>query len=718
LDNDNGGAIGGFSFSNENVDPSLEPDSGSFPEPEDTSFNIDEFERAASQSSGAASSSPSSPKTPKTRKKKETPAPAQKKIPPFRVPLGKDKWAVDLKSSYVSRDPIKYGATASIEIDGVRYESSFIGEGIDRKETKEGAILELKSKLKRLGIQTPKNFGKQTRQRKSINQYTFDNIIPKASQEDSPIEEYIPEGKGPLADYKPGDIFSPSSQSPTPSSSGSGSGTPPSQPPAPPGFPPDDYSDYPQGQYPEDPNDPNNKKPDIINQISDVPSDKQIKEDQAKNLASVKKQFKDFIREEKDRFAREFRDEKLALNREVQKLNAEAVARKTEINRASSDAKTAIYSLSAGVGLPGYIVASVADALVIQPAVREDVQAEQQYQRDLRDYKNESVDILNARKDAFREYTKSQEFSSLPDEVKAQYAETGEIPEGAIPSFEEWADKTGASAAFNKPLTAPSQPGTGKAEAITSMLGKAGPIATAVVEGINLVNNNTHRLGNEARDNISSSLSKQAIPALSDKAQSFSRMSDPLQLIGMESPAHAMFQEAVETFESAVKEFEGFAREDLGFSPGALEASVDGSIMRLEQSMRIAEQTDPQKEAMIRVTDEIGLIWNEFRALFFTAFAPVVVLALTVVKTVLQAILDVINFIKNLILRLLDIMVTIMEYLALIIPGLSIQAHVARQILNELKKSKAPPTGLKQILDDFHNPNNQPIKPPKPGNFR
>ena len=659
------GSIGGFNISDD-YDPNLDPDDGAFPEPEDTSFNIDEFERAASQSSGAASPSQSS------SSKKKIPYHARHTDVPPNKYIGAYEEAQKWRDALLNDERNVVGGSAAF----------YSGYDIELTDSAKKVVQRLERLMEKFASEEDDKPKKKKK-------------LPKPS---NAIEEYIPQGKAPT------------SPTPTLSSSGSGSGIPPSQPPA----PPDDYSDYPSGDYPEDPD----KKSDIINQISDVPSDKQIKQNEERNLANAKKQFKDFIREEKDKFAREFRDEKLSLNREVQKLNAEAVARKTEINRASSDAKTAIYSLSAGVGLPGYIVASVADALVIQPAVREDVQAEQQYQRDLRDYKNESIDILNAKKDAFREYTKSQEFSNLPDDVKAQYAETGEIPEGAIPSFEEWADKTGASAAFNKPLTAPTQPGPGKAGAITSMLGKAGPIATAVVEGINLVNSNTHRLGNEARDNISSSLSKQAIPALSDKVQSFSRMSDPLQLIGMESPTHAMFQEAVETFESSVKEFEGFAREDLGFAPGALAANVEGSIMRLEQSMRIAEQTDPQKEAMIRVTDEIGLVWNEFRAMFFTAFAPIVVAVLTVIKVVLQAILDTVNFIKNLIIKLLDIVVTIMEYLSMIIPGLALHAHVARQILNELKKSKATPSGLKQMLDDFHNPNNQPVKPPKPGNFR
>lgn len=690
------GSIGGFDFSNDS-DPEFDPDMGSIPEGADTSFDIDAFERAASEQPEAASTS--QPSAPKTRKKKTVPAPGQKKIPSFRIPLDKDRWAVTLKSSYVSRDPIKYGATASIEIDGVLYESSFIGDEIDRKETKEGAILELKSKLKKLGIQVPKNFGRQRRSRKSLRQYTFKNILPKVFQEDQPIDDPIPEAPTPTP-----------TQPQTPSPSGSGAGLPPTQPPAPPS-PPDDYSDIPPGEYPEEP-----KKPDIINQISSVPTDKDIKKAESENLASVKKQFKDFIREEKDKFAREFRDEKLALNREVQKLNAEAVSRKTEINRASSEAKTAIYSLSAGVGLPGYIIASIADAAIIQPAVREDVKAEQAYQRDLKEFKNQEVDILNARKDAFREYIKSNEFADLPQDVKDSYAQTGEIPEGAIPSFEEWADTTGASAAFKgKSPVAPSPPGLAKSAAMTSAIGKAGPIAAAVVEGAKFIDTRIGNLGEAARTNISSSLDKNAVSAITSKISEHVKSVDPVyQLTGIRLPGTAMMDEAAKTFKSAVDQFEKVAREDLGFSPISIETDVEGSIMRLEQSIRIAQQIDPQKADLIRVTDQIDLVWGEFRALFFSTFAPVLYHLLNGMRILLVGLLEILKFIKTVIVSIADMLITIVSYM----PGMQLTAYTARQILNHLTKTQVTPSVLQQTLDDFHNPNNRPVAPPKPGNFR
>jgi hypothetical protein len=676
------GSVGGFDFSNDS-DSELDPDMGSIPEA-DTPFDIDAFERAASEQPEAASPTQSAPKS---RKKKSVPAPEQKKIP--------------YHASYKDVPPNKYiesYSDAQKWIDAIEnYEGNVVGGSNafysgDKTELTDSAkkvVKRLENFMAKFDFEDDEGEDELNKKKKRT---------PKASKSKQNVEEYIPEKKGPLASYSPGATFGPSP-------SGSGSGLPPTQPPAPPS-PPDDYSDYPQGEYPEDPN----NKPDIINQISSVPTDKDIKKAQDENLATVKKAFKDFIREEKDKFAREFRDEKLSLNREVQKLNAEAISRKTEINRASSDAKTAIYSLSAGIGLPGYVIASVADSLIIQPAVRQDVKAEQQYQRELQDYKNQEVDILNARKDAFREYIKSNEYSSLPQDVKDSYAETGEIPEGALPSFEQWADRTGASSAFKgKNIPLPIQP-VGKAAAVTGAISQAGPVVAGAVEGIQLVNKTVASVGESTRKNISSSLTKDGISGISNKTQSFAGILDPTET----NPAINLFKEATKTFEYAVKDFEKVAREDLAFSPGALQADVEGSIMRLEQSMRIAQQIDPQKEGMIRVTDELNLIWNEFRTLFFGTFAPVIIFLLNGLKLLLQSLLDVVKFIKTIIVTILDILISIASYM----PGMQVTAYAARSILNHLTKTNTAPTVLQQTLDDFHNPNNRPIQPPRPGNFR
>lgn len=676
------GSVGGFDFS-EDYDPMMEPDEGSIPEEGDTSFNIDEFEQAASVESEPAASATSEPQ--KTARTKITlPAPEQKnkKIP--------------YRAYYKDVPPNKYiesYSEAQKWLEALNNEERNVIGGT--KAWYSGEPTELTDAAKKVAKRLERFMGSFSSE---------DNEDTKSKVEVVNIPQ--PEAPAP----------SPATSTSIPSSSGSGAGIPPSQPPAPPSFPPDDYSDYPQGEPPEQPSQPSDpSEPPEITQASELPDDKKIQELINKNISSAKKQFRDFIRDEKDKFAREFRDERLALNREVQKLNREAVARKTEINRASSDAKTAIYSLSAGIGLPGYIVASVADSLVIQPAVREDVQTEKKYQEELKDYKDQVIDITNARKDAFREYVKSNEFANLPPEVKEQYAATGEIPEEAMPSFEEWAKSTGAAASFSKTPTPPTPPGPSKAGAMTSMLGKAVPIATAVVEGINITNTAYKTTGEEARTAISSSLSKDPVTALSTKVQSIAKAADPLRLIGLESPVSVGIQEGAKIFEQAVKEFQAMAKEDLGFSPEALATSVEGSIMRLEQSMKIAQEIDPQKAAIIQVTDEIGLIWNEFRALFFSTFAPIIVVALNFIKIVLTEILYIIKFIKNSLFAIADALATILTWT----PTFFATGQALKAILKHLKKGPKPPSlKVQKALEDFHNPSNRPIQPPKPGNMR
>jgi hypothetical protein len=60
---------------------------------------------------------------------------------------------IEVTSKIVSRDPYKYGATASVTISGHAIEARYIGtEDESRKEVKAGAIIELRAKARRLGI--------------------------------------------------------------------------------------------------------------------------------------------------------------------------------------------------------------------------------------------------------------------------------------------------------------------------------------------------------------------------------------------------------------------------------------------------------------------------------------------------------------------------------------------------------------------------------------
>jgi hypothetical protein len=59
---------------------------------------------------------------------------------------------IEVTSKIVSRDPYKYGATASVTINGQTIEASYIGTADEsRKEVKAGAIVELRAKASRLG---------------------------------------------------------------------------------------------------------------------------------------------------------------------------------------------------------------------------------------------------------------------------------------------------------------------------------------------------------------------------------------------------------------------------------------------------------------------------------------------------------------------------------------------------------------------------------------
>jgi hypothetical protein len=84
------------------------------------------------------------------------------------------------------------------------------------------------------------------------------------------------------------------------------------------------------------------------------------------------------------------------------------------------------------------------------------------------------------------------------------------------------------------------------------------------------------------------------------------------------------------------------------------------------------------------------------------------------IKMLMQGALDVIKFLKSSSNTAADTMEVVLGYL----PGISITASTIKSIFNHLTKTSSAPSNLQQTLDDFHNPNNRPVAPPKPGNFR
>lgn len=89
---------------------------------------------------------------------------------------------------------------------------------------------------------------------------------------------------------------------------------------------------------------------------------------------------------------REIQDEKRSIRRAKKSLTTNATRRRTDIRTDASDAKRAIYSLSAALGLPGYVIANVVDHLYIDPLADKDIKAEQSYTDQLNQYFNNVED--------------------------------------------------------------------------------------------------------------------------------------------------------------------------------------------------------------------------------------------------------------------------------------------------------------------------------------
>lgn len=480
-------------------------------------------------------------------------------------------------------------------------------------------------------------------------------------------------------------------------SSGSGAGSPPQKPPAPPSSP----------DPPDDPNDPS-KYPKLGPSLPTSSSNKEEESDRKRSLSELKQKLREIIQDEKEAFRKDIREERNRVNRSVQELNNEAILRRSDISRASSEAKAGVYSLSAAAGLPGYISASIVDALFMRPAVQEDLAAEKAYQQDLKRYKNFEEDQRNRQKDRFQEFLKSAKgLKPTPEDVEF-FKETGEIPQGLQTSFDQWQEENPDTSPGIPPVQKPTPP-VSKSANILATVSKAAPIVAAVVEGLQFVNNVIKDGQVKTRDQIDSLMSKQGIQGMASSYAGYLDATNPLGL----NPVQTAFSESVKTFDKAVTTFESFAKKDMGFSPETLMVDVNASIMKLNQSMEIASRTDSQKASLLAVTEELQIIWNEFRTEFFITFAPAMMVILRSILDAAKGLLIVVRTIHTAVLKIIEAVSFIVGW----IPQFALLGMALKRWLGSQNKVEMP-QNIHRMLEEFHDPQNQPVKPFKPGNFK
>lgn len=553
-----------------------------------------------------------------------------------------------------------------------------------------------------------------------------------------------------------------------------------------------------------------NENADLIKDVPDLlTSDKTIEKTVNKEITKLTKEAKAELAATKKELAkqqrREIQDEKRAVRREKRELTTGATRRRTDIHSDATAAKIATYSLAASAGLPGYVIASVVNRLLIEPAVEKDIEAERAYSDQLVNYYNEQEDALIEKQ---REYEDERDSLTTPEfnleEVKDFVTSKGERPSTAPVSkikqptpknntdwpkgFNDWTDtiiqnnqpvqqpdpvkvvedlsklidpptttkptpqtssvpeqptanpitfvpstnnpttptefqptSTSSPSGIDQgsppstggtipPIQPPVQLGQGgpsgedgkptipNREFDPSSLITAAPIITAAIEGAQLVKDQVTKAGAVTQGSVRDLFNESPINYFAEQTQRVSDLVDP---IGTNIPQE-MFNQAVQTFATTVDVFGKFVDKDVAFSPETLGTTVEGDIDKLLKNMEIAERTDPQKAALKESMNRLDLIWAEFKADFFVAFAPFVARTLEVIAAVLEAIKTIINNIYTL-------LVVIDLALRLYMPLYGTLMN--RLVKNTTNNTNNTVNSLEKELEQFHNPSVFPIAP-------
>lgn len=468
----------------------------------------------------------------------------------------------------------------------------------------------------------------------------------------------------------------------------------------------------------------------------DVKNDKKIEREVEKQLNGIKseaaKAAKDELKAETTDKRRELQDQARTLRRQKHRDMRQATQRRKDIRSQSTQNKIATYALASAMGLPGYVIASIADKYIFKPQEDKDIAAEVQYQGDYQNYSNieedkiieqrrqiedeerASIDISFDNEDEMRESLTQQKKGGIPGSGgPAPKTTTTRVSFPGVPGNNSppgnnnppppnnsptnnvgyYSTQTGNSVPPpNNPTPppilssggGPPTPPTSTGSDVPGLL-SAIPIAKEVID--TLVNM-SKKLGEAARGTVDATFQESGTKGLSQGYQASITAIESIPIVGQIAEVFAQpMVEAVKTFETAVGQFESYAKKDLGFSPEALQSSVESKIAKLMQAIEIGDKTDASKAAIIEGTTKLDMIWTELKADIVVAWTPILVAGLeflAVIAKTIQLILPLLNLVLiplNKLVEIITDLVSLVRWFLRIKPkGKNVQAKILQEI--------------------------------------
>lgn len=354
-----------------------------------------------------------------------------------------------------------------------------------------------------------------------------------------------------------------------------------------------------------------------------------------------------------------------AREQRIQSREALRISRE-QVTAARSDAiseRVQSYSFASSIGFPGYVAASVVDAMYIRPKEERAVEEERQYQRDLQRYNEQVARDQIAEKRRQEQAIRDMPIDAVQVDERGKPVKNPPLPPGLPPIPPSNVPPPGGLPPNNPvpptggqpPNQPPGQPPQGPPPGAnpppirpqrqppvlpSSNIGQAAVPITAAIQAAQYINQAIDRLG----DNVNAlgvSIAKgDGTEASKATAKTFQSAIDPL---GVQIPLNV----AVQSFETLLdinKSILETTKQNLSFSPKSLVATVSGDIDKLVQSIELSRRTDPVTAELIKANTQFDMAWAEARAQFIEVLGPRIIQLLELLTLGLQAQTNAIDF--------------------------------------------------------------------------
>ena len=325
-----------------------------------------------------------------------------------------------------------------------------------------------------------------------------------------------------------------------------------------------------------------------------------------------------------------------------QRLQAKEALRisREQVTAARSDAiseRIQTYSFASSIGFPGYIAASVVDALHTRPKEEKAVQEEKQYQKELQEYneklkqyqidqkRRQEQEIRDMPIDAVEVDDKGRPVKNPPlppnlPQPPSNVPPSNNPPQGPQGSGNQPPGNQPPSGGQGQPQP-PQKPQRQPPVIPQGNISQAAVPLTAAIQTAQYINQAIDKLADSINTTAVSIAKGDGSEASKGIAKTFQSTIDPL---GVQIPLNVAVQ-SFDTLLDVNKAILESTKQNLAFAPKSLIANVEGDIQKLIQTIELSRQTDPVTAELIRANTQFDMAWAEVRTQIIETLGPRIV---------------------------------------------------------------------------------------------